>query len=116
MLSDTESTADERHDLLAKFAAAVVSLAEGELTFKPPFDLSSSAALADNIDTGVIAEKLFDVTALRDMAFTVSIHEHSLRHPELPGREVIDTRVDSARLLVALLEGFLDEIYARHDE
>lgn len=116
MLGDIESTAHDRDGLLALFAAAVSSLAEGELSFPPPFDLSSSVALADNIDVGVIAQRLFDVTAQRQTGFTVMISAYAVDHPEVPQREVIDTRVPDTRLLIALLEGFLEELYARIDQ
>lgn len=115
MLSDTESTAD-REGLKAQFQAAVAPLADGELTFQPPFDLASAAALADNIDSGRIAEMLFAVTALRDCGFTVHITAHSPAHPELPDRELINTTVPSSRLLIALLDGLLNELDAhQHD-
>jgi hypothetical protein len=113
---DTESMKHDRDGLLAKFAAAVSSLADGELTHHPPFDLSSSAALADNIDAGGIAQHLFDVTAQRDTGYTVVITSKSVSHPDLGDRPVIDTQVASTRLLIALLETFLDELYARNEE
>lgn len=116
MYSDTDSAADNRDGLLARFAAAVSSLADGQLTFAAPFDFSTSAALADNIDFGDTAERLFAVTAQRQSGYTVRIFTNSSAHPDLPEREVIDTRVPSDRLLIALLEGLLEELYDRQEQ
>lgn len=113
MVGGQESTRDERDGLLGDFARAVSSLSRGELGFPAPFDYPSSAALADNIDTGSIAERLFDVTALRQSAYEVVIRARSPQHPELPAREVINTVVPSEQMLIVLLETLLDELHDR---
>lgn len=115
MVGGTESTGRQRDGLQGKFAVAVSSLTGGDLGFPPPFDLSSSAALADNIDEGPIAQQLFDVTAQRQVSYTVVITGRSLQHPEMPEREVMNTTVPSERVLIALLEGFLNELYERQE-
>lgn len=106
-MRSTESTDSDEQDLRALFLKIVSGLAEGELTFKPPFDLATSAALAANIDTARIAQALFDVTRLRDTAYRVSIHALA---PGVPDREVINTEVSSTDLLIELLDGLLDEL------
>lgn len=116
MVSNTESTDHHRDGLLADFAGAVSSLADGDLTFKAPFDLASSTALADNIDDGGIAQRLFEVTALRDCGYEVRIMARSLDHPDVDPREMINTSVRSTRMLISLLEGLLDELYDHDNE
>lgn len=116
MRREPEFEADQRDGLLAEFAAAVSSLARGELTFPAPFDLSSAAALAANIDQGATAQSLFEVTAARDCAYDVRIVARCAGQPELERREVLDTSVASTGLLVALLEGLLDELHSRMDD
>lgn len=113
MRSDTESTGNDRDGLLAQFVSAVSCLAEGELTFRAPFDLATSAALASNDDTGALAEEVFKLAASRDCGYRVTIHAVA------PGgcgieREVINTTTPSTAVLMALLEGFLEELYDRH--
>lgn len=80
--------------------------------FPPPFDLATSLALAANIDMGVLAERLFDVTAERDTQFQVAIYACSPEYPDIR-RQIVDTRVASSQLLTALLETVLDELDAR---
>lgn len=89
----------------------VSALADGELTFAPPFDLATSAALARNIDTGRIAQALFDATQTRDTAYRVTIA--AISPDDELAREIIDTTVASTRLLVALLDGLMEELHAR---
>lgn len=96
----------------ALFMAVIASLAQGELTFPAPFDLATSAALAANIDTGRIANDLFDVTAQRDTGYRVEVYATA---PGVADREVIATRVPSTALLVSLLDGLLEELCARHN-
>lgn len=103
-MRSSESTGSD--DLDALFTSAVMSLAEGNLTFQPPFDLATSAALAANIDLGDLAQRLFDATAQRDTGYRISIHATA---PGVPDREVVNTNVASTALLVALLDGLLDE-------
>lgn len=110
MHSDRESRSDDRDGLLALFAQAVSSLAEGELTFPAPFDLSTSAALAANDDTGRLAEEVFKLAAARDCGYAVSIMSVS----EGETREVINTRTSGTGTLIALLEGLLEELYVKH--
>ncbi len=116
MRSDPGSEADGKDDLIAQFAETIRSLTEGELTYPHPFDVSSAAALASNIDTGDIAERLFEVTAQRGCEFQVVILASMPDHPEMPGREVINTKVRSLRLLTALLDGLIEELTARRAE
>lgn len=85
MPGDTESGA---------FSDIVVDLSNGELMFPQPFDPATSAALA----TGAPASTTFEVK--------ITAVSGSYR------RDVLDTKVASARLLAALLEGLLDEIFA----
>lgn len=110
MRSDRESRSDDRDDLLALFAQAISSLSDGELTFPAPFDLSTSAALAANDDTGRLAEEVFKLAAQRDCGYAVEIV--SLSGSET--REVINTQTASTGTLIALLEGLLEELYAKH--
>ncbi len=86
------------------------SLTEGALTFPPPFDLSSSAALAANTDVGHIAHELFRVTAERDCAYEVLIRAVPHGDEQVGERGVLDTRVSSTRQLIVLLETLLDEL------
>jgi hypothetical protein len=110
VVRSTESTDSDEDDLAARFMAAVASLSEGELTFPSPFNLATSAALAANLDVGAIAERLFEVTALRDTGYRVAIYATA---PGVADREVIDTDVRSTRLLISLLDGLIDEQCAR---
>lgn len=103
-------TDKDRDELVGEFTSTISSLSQGGLTFPPPFDLAASAALADNIDTGEIAQRLFEVTHQRDTAYTISIAAVSSQHPDLPGRPVLETTVASRQLLIVLLEGLLDEL------
>lgn len=93
----------------------VAAVADGELTFPPPFDLSTSAALASNIDRGWLAQKLADVTASRDCGYEVSITALTPGVPDPMRREIINTTVSSTRLLFTLLESLMDELEARMD-
>lgn len=106
-MRNTESTDSDEDELKDRFARAVGSLAGGALTFQPPFDLATSAALSANIDEGDTADRLFDVTARRETAFRVQIHAIA---PDVADRELINTVVDNMDLLVGLLEDLLDEI------
>lgn len=106
-MRSTEST-DSEDDLAALFTSVVTALAEGNLTFPPPFDLATSAALAANIDLGDVAEALFTVTAQRETGFRVTVHATA---PGVPDREVVNTTVAGSALLVALLDGLLDEYH-----
>ena len=108
------STPSDRDGLRELFMQIVASLAEGELTHSPPFDLSMSAALASNLDRNDLALKLAEVSAARDVGYQVMIYglipgddDESLR------REIINTTVGSTRLLFALLDGLMDELDAR---
>lgn len=113
MERDTESTSSSDSQGLRELFMGILSdLAEGDLTFPPPFDLAASAALASNIDVGVIALKLFNATQQRDCGYRVSIHAISPDDESL-GREIVDTKVSSTRLLVALLDGLMEELTAR---
>lgn len=106
----------EKRDGAVEFDTAVASLADGGLVFPPPFDLSSSAALAANLDIGSIAEELFTTTAARDSQFSVRIGELIGDQPELGQREILDTAVGSTTLLIALLEMLIVELRARQQE
>lgn len=110
MRSDRESRSDDRDGLRARFWAAVSSLAEGELTFPAPFDLSASAALLANDDVGLMAEKVFALAAARDCAYEVVI---SCTASGM-SRDVVITRTASTGTLIALLEGLLEELYVKH--
>ena len=103
----SEPRDSDESDLAALFAAVIASLAQGMLSFPPPFDVATSAALAANLDTGRIAEDLFDVTAQRQTGFRVAIYATA---PGVDDREVIETRVASPALLVSLLDGLIDEL------
>ncbi len=114
-----KSTGDgSREGLEPDFATAVSSLAEGELTFPPPFDLSSSAALAANIDNGDGAVRLFDVTAQRDCQYDVQIFARmgGGHGEEVRVREVINTQVPSTPQLISLLDDLIEELHARMEE
>lgn len=115
MRSDAEKAGDDRAALLRTFDRVIACLAEGGLTFPPPFDFATSLALAANIDSGELAQKLFAVTAARDTQYRVQIHACSAEQPDLL-RPVIDTTVETTRLLTVLLEGLLDELYAKAQE
>src|ERR1041384_5367842 len=113
MQGDTESTSSSDSEGLRELFMGIVSdLADGELTFPPPFDLAASTALASNIDVGVIALKLFQVTQQRDCRYRVSIHAIS-PDDEALDREIVNTTVSSTRLLFALLDGLMEELHAR---
>lgn len=114
-MSEHAESTGRRDGLRGDFASAVSSLADGELVFPPPFDLPSAAALADNLDLGEIAERLFAVTAQRQMTYTVTITGRSPQHPEMPDRVLVDTTVPSENLLIVTLETLLDELYARQN-
>lgn len=101
-----ETTDSDEDDLAARFTQAVASLALGGLTFPAPFDLATSAALASNIDVGSIAERLFEATATRDTGYRVAIYETA---PGVADRAVIETSVPSTPVLIALLDGLLEE-------
>lgn len=94
----------------------VSAVADGELTFPPPFDLASAAALQENIDLGELALQLFHATASRDTGYEVTIHALAPEGSEPLRREIINTTVASTSLLFALLEGLMDELEARSDE
>ncbi len=89
------------------------SVGEGELTLDPPFDLATSAALANNIDRGDLAENLFRITALRECAYEVTITAVAPGDGEPERREIINTSVASTHLLFALLDDVLCEIENR---
>src|SRR3954468_19524437 len=105
-MRDTESTDSDEDDLATLFAAAICSMAQGNLMFPSPFDLASSAALAANEDTDRIAEKLFEVTAQRDTGYRVEIYATA---PGVDDREVICCTVPSTPTLLALLDSFIEE-------
>lgn len=107
----TEST--DSGDLAGLFASAISDLADGNLMFPAPFDLASSAALAANVDSGEIAEKLFAVTAQRDTGYRVVIYATA---PGVEDREVVNTTVTSTGLLLVLLDELIEEKLARTDE
>lgn len=115
MRSDAERAGDDRAALRRRFGQVVADLADGGLTFPPPFDFATSLALAANIDAGELAQQLFAVTAARDTQFTVRIDACSAEQPGL-SRQVIDTTVDSTQLLAVLLEGLLEELYTKAQE
>lgn len=115
MQSDAESTGNDRV-LSEDFLAAVADLAEGELTFPPPFDLATAAALGENMDKGELALKLFEATASRDTGYRVLIEALTPEGSQPMRREIINTTVPSTMLLFALLDGLLDEIEARRDD
>lgn len=106
---DTESTHSDR-DGVQTFQDVISALAEGALTFPAPFDLPSSAALAANADTGVIAQELFRVTAARDCAYEVLIVAVPQGDEPVGERGVLDTKVTSKRQLINLLETLLEEL------
>lgn len=116
MVRDTESKGRDRNDLAARFASAVSSLADGDLTFGRPFDLASSTALADNIDSGQNAQRLFDVTALRDLIYDIQIRARSPEHPDVQPREVLCTEIGSTPLLISLLEDLIEELHGRMEQ
>ena len=93
----------------------VADLAQGELTFPPPFDLASAVALRDNTDAGDLALKLFAATAARDCGYQVTISALTPEGSEPMRREIINTTVASTALLAALLDGLLDELHDRHE-
>lgn len=95
--------------------ATVADLAEGELTFPPPFDLASAVALGKNADRGELAENLFAATASRDCGYRVTISALTPEGDEPLQREIINTTVASTNLLMTLLDGLLDELQARQD-
>lgn len=105
-----ETTDSDEDDLAARFARVIAVLARGELTFPAPFDLATSSALASNIDRGDLAERLFEVTASRQTGYRVAIYATA---PGVPDRAVIDTAVPSTQVLIALLDGFLEEQEAK---
>jgi hypothetical protein len=113
MQGDTESTSSSDSEGLRELFMEIVSdLADGELTFPPPFDLAASAALACNIDVGAIAVKLFNATRQRDCGYQVSIQAIS-PDDESVAREIVNTTVPSTRLLLALLDGLMEELHDR---
>lgn len=94
----------------------VAVLADGNLVFPPPFDLRTSAALADNTDTGDAAEQLFTFCApLVPVTYRVTITAVPAHHPETGEREIINTRVTTPAALKALLGGLVMEI-AQHPD
>lgn len=109
---DPERDTERRHE---QFAQTVAALADGELTFDPPFDIASAAALAANMDVGDIALALWSVTAQRDVHYTVQIHALVPGQPALEPREILDTTVSSTANLVALLEMFIDELHLKRN-
>jgi hypothetical protein len=109
----TEPTDSGEHDdLHTLFARITAALSDGDLTFQPPFDLATSAALAANADAGDIAQRLFDVTRVRDTTYLVQITEIA---PGVSDREVVNTTVSGAGLLIALLDGLIEEQLARQN-
>lgn len=116
MQKDAESTSSDSEGLESSFMGVVTSVTDGDLTFPAPYDLATSAALASNIDTGGLAEKLFDVTADRDCRYEVTVTALSPVGAEPPmRREIINTVAQSTQAMIALLDGLLDEIEARLD-
>lgn len=113
-MQGVDPEAEGERGLEHPFVEAIAPLADGNLTYSSPFDLSASAALADNVDSGSVAEKLFDVTALRRCGYQVTIAEIAPGHPELPRREVLNTQVESLHALTVILEDLLDELHAHH--
>ncbi len=83
--------------------------------FPAPFDLASSAALAANDDCGELAEKVFALAAARDCGYAVTITAMPSGSVAMR-RPVIDTTVTSTGTLIAVLEGLLEEIYARSEQ
>lgn len=116
MRGDPESISNDR-EKLAAFLAAVTDLAEGALVFPPPFDLATSSALALNNDLGDLAEKLFEVSALRDCGFHVQITALAPGTDTQPlRRDVVNTTVGSVRLLLALLDDVAFEVEAQQNQ
>jgi hypothetical protein len=112
--SDADPSTDGTGGLIAAFMAAVAVLAEGELTFPAPFDLATSAALSDNVDEGLIAQRLFDVSVERECRYRVSIHELAPSdRPDAPSRALLDTTVQNSQLLLHLLDDLSSELQAR---
>lgn len=111
-MRSTESTDSGEQDLRRIFAQITAALSDGDLVFQAPFDLATSAALAANMDIGNIAERLFEVTQMRETSFRVVIQATA---PGVEDRDVVNTTVPGSGLLVALLEGLLDEICARQE-
>lgn len=101
----TDSGKDD--DLQEAFGRVIAKLSDGDLTFQAPFDLASSAALAANMDSGELAAALFRVTQSRETNYRVHI---AAVVPDLEPRDVVNTTVSGEGLLVALLEGLIDEI------
>lgn len=114
MRGDADPETEGGRELEQPFVNAVAPLAEGNLTYPAPFDICTSAALAANIDTGDMAEKLFAVTALRQAGFHLTITAVAPGEPGLPEREIINTRTSSLHTLTVLLEDLLDELHERH--
>lgn len=113
-MRSTESTDSGKDDDLHRlFAQITAALSDGDLTFQPPFDHATSAALAANIDDGDIAQRLFEVTRLRETTYRVMITAVA---PGVQDREVVNTTVPGAGLLIALLDGLIEEFVARHEE
>ncbi len=115
MRKDAEPASSDSGDLDRAFLEAVASVARGELTFPAPFDLATSAALSSNLDSGSLAERLFEVTALRDCRYEVSITALAPEGSEPLRREILNTTAASTGVLVALLDGLLEEFEARLD-
>lgn len=112
MLS-SESTDSGESDLGGTFERIMGGLSDGDLTFQPPFDLATSAALAANMDKGDLAAALFKVTQARQTTFRVHIAAVA---PDLQPRDVINTTVSGEGLLVALLEGLIEEILTMQEQ
>lgn len=109
---DEESTGDSSR-LYDQFMTIVAGLSQGDLIFPAPFDLATSAALAENTDVGIIAERLFAVSAARDCRYEVTIAALNRDGADPMRREILNTTVASTRLLFALLEALMDELDAR---
>ncbi len=113
MRKDAEPASSDSGDLKKKFLEAVASVARGDLTFPAPFDLATSAALGSNLDEGMLAERLFEVTAVRDCRYEVTITALAPEGAEPMRREILNTVAPSSGVLTTLLDCLLEELEAR---
>lgn len=106
-MRQTESTGPDDQEWEKRFHLVTGAIARGGLTFPPPFDLASAAALAVNDDTGDIAARLFDITAQKLSRYRVTVTELADGVDE---REVINTTVTGQPQLITLLDEFINEL------
>lgn len=91
------------------FHRAVAALAEGELSFPPPFDLAASAALADNEHTGETAAALFEfIQKMTEIRYHVIVE--AIVDDPVPGGAPMRREIVNCQVPAAIVAGLLIDV------